>query len=339
MKKRILTGDRPTGRLHFGHYVGSLKNRVRLQESYEQFVMIADVQALTDHAKDPAKVRESILEVALDYISVGIDLSKTTVFIQSLIPALFELTTYYLNLVTINRLQHNPTVKTEILQKSFGEGVPAGFVCYPVSQAADITAFKADTVPVGEDQRPMIEQTNEIVRKFNALYDCNVLVEAEALIDKGSGRLPGIDGGAKMGKSLGNAIYLSDTPEQLRKKVFQMYTDPDHLRVEDPGRVEGNMVFTYLDVFGTDKAKIQEMKEHYVRGGLGDVVCKKYLFETLNAFLEPIRKRRQEWEGDRGAIFELLMQGSEQASAVADQTLREVKEAMGIDYKRLKDRL
>src|SRR5579872_5598125 len=265
-KKIILTGDRPTGPLHLGHYVGSLKNRVELQESCAQFVMIADVQALTDNYEEPQKVRENVLQVAFDYLAVGIDPAKTTIFIQSLIPQLPEMTLYFLNLVTWNRLKHNPTVKQEIIQKGYGESVPAGFMVYPVSQAADITAFKADLVPVGEDQLPMIEQTNEIVRHFNRIYKKEVLVEAEALIPK-MARLPGIDGKAKMSKSLGNCIYLSDSADSLAKKVKGMYTDPGHLRVEDPGKVEGNPVFIYLDAFDEEKDGLDEMKAHYQRGG------------------------------------------------------------------------
>src|SRR3984957_13305840 len=276
MKKKELTGDRPSGPLHVGHYVGSLKNRVELQESCDQFVMIADVQALTDNYEHPEKVRENILQVALDYLAVGIDPSKTTLLIQSRVPALFELTVYYLNLVTWNRLKHNPTVKQEIVQKGYGESVPAGFMVYPVSQAADITAFKADIVPVGDDQLPMIEQTNEIVRNFNRIYKTNVLVECQPMIPK-LARLPGIDGKAKMSKSLGNCIYLGDSADVVAKKVKGMYTGPGHLRVEDPGKVEGNPVFTYLDAFDSDHAAWEEMKAHYQRGGLGDSVVKKRL--------------------------------------------------------------
>lgn len=330
-RKIILTGDRTTGRLHLGHYVGSLAARVELQHIHQQFVMLADAQALTDHAHEPRKIRESILEVALDYLAVGIDPVKTTIFIQSMVPALAELTMYYLNLVTWNRLKHNPTVKAEIQQKGYGENVPAGFMIYPVSQAADITAFKANLVPVGEDQIPMIEQTVELVRKFNRMYNCSVLVEPEAVIAKVA-RLPGIDGKAKMGKSLGNAIYLSDPADIVAKKVKSMYTDPNHLRVEDPGQVEGNPVFTYLDAFGQDKAKIDELKAHYQKGGLGDSVVKKYLLEVLQAFLEPIRTKRAEYEKDPRAVMEMLFQGTKRACQVANQTLSEVRAAMGIDY-------
>ena len=330
-KDVILTGDRPTGPLHLGHFVGSLRARVELQESCDQYVMIADLQALTDHAKESKLVRDSVLQVALDYLAVGIDPEKTTIFIQSLVPALSELTMYYLNLVTWNRLKHNPTVKQEIVQKGFGESVPAGFMTYPVSQAADITAFKANLVPVGEDQRPMIEQTNEVVRAFNRTYKTDVLVEAKALIPK-IARLPGIDGQAKMSKSLNNAIYLSDSPEQVTKKVKKMYTDPNHLRVEDPGKVEGNPVFSYLDAFGTDLEKIQELKAHYQRGGLGDSVVKKYLLEVLLEFLEPIQKRRAQFEPDPDGVMHLLLKGTERANETASQTLQEARSAMGINY-------
>lgn len=330
-KKIILTGDRPTGRLHLGHYVGSLASRLHLQDSHRQFVMIADMQALTDNADNPQKVSQNILEVMLDYLAVGLDPKITTMFIQSLIPALSELTMYYLNLVTWNRLKHNPTVKVEIQQKGYGEEVPAGFMIYPISQAADITAFKAEIVPVGDDQIPMIEQTAEIVRKFNRLYRTEVLIEPKAYISA-TARLPGIDGKAKMGKSLGNAIFLADTVDEVSKKVKGMYTDPGHLRVEDPGKVEGNPVFTYLDAFGHDKPKIEELKAHYARGGLGDSVVKKYLLEVLLAFLEPIRRRREEYARDPEQVMRYLFEGSETAKEVADATLTEVKSAMGIHY-------
>lgn len=332
MKKIILTGDRPSGSLHLGHYVGSLKSRVELQEIHTQFVMIADVQALTDNAKDPQKVRQSVLQVALDYLAVGIDPLKTTIFIQSLIPELFELTVYYLNLVTWNRLKHNPTVKQEIQQKGYGESVPAGFMVYPVSQAADITAFKANLVPVGEDQLPMIEQTNEIVRHFNQIYQKEVLVRAEALLPTIGARLPGIDGGAKMSKSLGNCIYLGDSADEVEKKVKRMYTDPGHLRVEDPGKVEGNPVFTYLDIFDPDKQKVEELKAHYQRGGLGDSVVKKHLNTVLQEFLAPIRQRREEFAKDPAAVMQMLKKGSEKAREAAGKTLSEVREAMALDY-------
>jgi tryptophanyl-tRNA synthetase len=331
MKKRILTGDRPTGPLHLGHYVGSLKNRVELQESCEQFVMIADIQALTDNAERPQLVRENVLQVALDYLAVGIDPVKTTIFIQSLIPELPELTLYYLNLVTWNRLKHNPTVKQEIVQKGYGESVPAGFMVYPVSQAADITAFKANLVPVGEDQLPMIEQTNEIVRHFNRIYKTDVLVEAAALIPK-CARLPGTDGKAKMSKSLGNCVYLGDSADVVAKKVKGMYTDPGHLRVEDPGKVEGNPVFTYLDAFDLDAAAVQDLKDHYTRGGLGDSVVKKRLLDAIQAFLEPIRARRETYAKDPSQVMEILKQGTERAVKIAAGTLKEVKAAMHLDY-------
>ncbi len=330
-KKIILTGDRPTGKLHLGHYTGSLASRVELQDTHRQFVMIADVQALTDHAHEPQKIRENILEVALDYLAVGIDPRKTTIFIQSLVPALSELTLYYLNLVTWNRLKHNPTIKLEIQQKGYGEEVPAGFMIYPISQAADITAFKAEIVPAGDDQIPIIEQTVEIVRKFNRLYNTDILIEPK-IVPSIMSRLPGIDGKAKMSKSLGNAIFLSDSPEEITKKVKGMYTDPGHLRVEDPGKVEGNPVFTYLDAFGRDKAKIDELKAHYTRGGLGDSVVKKYLLEVLLAFLEPIRKRREEFAKDPKKVFHYLAEGTKVANAAANNTLGQVRKAMGIDY-------
>ncbi|MES2345810.1 MAG: tryptophan--tRNA ligase [Chlamydiota bacterium] len=329
--KRILTGDRPTGPLHLGHYVGSLKNRVELQESCEQFVMIADTQALTDNAERPEFVRENVLQVALDYLAVGIDPAKTVIFIQSLIPELPELTLYYLNLVTWNRLKHNPTVKQEIVQKGYGESVPAGFMVYPVSQAADITAFKADLVPVGEDQLPMIEQTNEIVRHFNRIYKTDVLIEAAALIPK-CARLPGTDGKAKMSKSLGNCIYLSDSADIVAKKVKGMYTDPGHLRVEDPGKIEGNPVFTYLDAFDKDIDGVQALKDHYMCGGLGDSVVKKRLLEILQAFLEPIRTRREAYAKDPAQVMDILKLGTERAVKVAALTLKEVKAAMHLNY-------
>jgi tryptophanyl-tRNA synthetase len=331
-----LTGDRPSGQLHLGHYVGSLKNRVQLQDSgdYDCFILIADVQALTDNFNDPQRVRDNVYEVALDYLAVGLDPVRTTIAIQSLVPPLAELTIYYLNLVTLARLERNPTVKTEITQKAFKGGVPAGFVCYPVSQAADITFCKAHVVPVGVDQLPMIEQTREIVRSFNGIYG-EVLVEPEALIptDAMSQRLPGITGGdTKMSKSLGNAIYLADDEATLRAKVRQMYTDPGHLRVDDPGKLEGNTVFTYLDVFGTDTAVIDGLKEHYQRGGLGDVKVKDYLFEVLNAELAPIRTRRAEFAQDKAAVLEMLREGTERANEVAAATLAQVRAAMKIDY-------
>lgn len=330
-KKIVLTGDRPTGPLHLGHYVGSLKNRIELQKSCNQFVMIADAQALTDNYDQPQRVRENVLQVALDYLAVGIDPEQTTIFIQSLIPQLPELTMYYLNLVTWNRLKHNPTVKQEIVQKGYGESVPAGFMVYPVSQAADITVVKADLVPVGEDQLPMVEQTNEIVRHFNRIYNKEVLVEAQAMIPKVS-RLPGTDGKAKMSKSLGNCIYLGDSADAVSKKVKGMYTDPGHLRVEDPGKVEGNPVFIYLDAFDPDTAAVDELKAHYQRGGLGDSVVKKRLNDVLQAFLEPIRTRREAFAKDPAAVMQILKKGTEKTLQVAEQTLMEVRQAMHLDY-------
>jgi tryptophanyl-tRNA synthetase len=327
----ILTGDRPTGPLHLGHYVGSLANRVALQNTYTQFVMLADAQALTDNYEHPQKVRENVFTVALDYLAVGIDPNKTTIFIQSLVPQLPELTQYYLNLVTIARLQRNPTVKTEIKQKGFGESIPAGFFMYPVSQAADITAFKAHMVPVGEDQLPMIEQTNEIVRSFNRIYKTDVLIEAKAVIPKVA-RLSGIDGKAKMSKSLGNAIFLSDPMDEVARKVRMMYTDPDHLRVSDPGKIEGNIVFEYLDVFDQDTSAVEKLKEQYQRGGLGDTVVKKRLLEVLEAFLKPIHERRAQYAHNHDYIRSLLYEGTQRACAVAERTLAEVKRAMHLNY-------
>ena len=337
-KPIILTGDRPTGKLHLGHYVGSLKNRVLLQneDKYNMFVFLADQQALTDHAKESEIIKESIGNVALDYLSVGLDPTKSTIFIQSQIPELAELTMYYMNLVSLARLERNPTVKTEIAQKGFGESIPTGFLVYPISQAADITAFKANYVPVGNDQKPMIEQTREIARSFNHTYHCDILVEPEGIDPKNeaAGRLPGLDGNAKMSKSLGNGIFLSDDEDTVRKKVMSMYTDPNHIRVEDPGQIEGNMVFHYLDIFGReeDATTIAEMKEHYQRGGLGDVKTKRYLLEILERELAPIRERRLEYAKDMGEVFRMLEKGSQAAREVAGQTLAEVKEAMGINY-------
>lgn len=337
-KPIILTGDRPTGKLHIGHYVGSLKNRVLLQNAgqHELFVFLADQQALTDHAKEPQKIIESVGNVALDYLAAGLDPAKTTIFIQSQIPELAELTMYYMNLVSVARLERNPTVKTEIAQKGFGEGIPSGFLVYPVSQAADITAFKANFVPVGNDQKPMIEQTREIVRSFNNAYQTDILVEPEGIYpeNEAAGRLPGLDGNAKMSKSLGNGIYLADDMDTLKKKVMSMYTDPNHIRVEDPGQIEGNMVFHYLDVFGReeDKAEIEAMKEHYQRGGLGDVKTKRYLLEILERELGPIRERRIEFAKDMGQVYAMLEEGSRKARQVAATTLDQVKDAMGINY-------
>ena len=336
-KKVILTGDRPTGKLHIGHYVGSLKKRVELQNSgeYETFIMIADTQALTDNAKNPEKVRNNVLQVALDYLAAGIDPSKTTIFVQSQIPQLPELAMYYANLVSISRLERNPTVKTEIKQKNFGEGVPSGFVFYPISQAADITAFKATHVPVGEDQMPMIELTREISRSFNQTYETDTLVEPEVILSKEGieRRLPGINGmEAKMSKSLNNGIYLADSFEEMRAKVMKMYTDPEHIRVEDPGKIEGNVVFAYLDIFAEDKEKVAEMKADYQKGGLGDVAVKKYLIEEMDKILKPIREKRTELEKDPEIIYEILRKGSLKAEKIAAQTLKEVKQAMKIDY-------
>ena len=346
MSKIILTGDRPTGRLHIGHYVGSLRGRVELQNSgtFDQInILIADAQALTDNADNPEKVRQNIINVALDYLSCGIDPEKSTICVQSAIPELTELTFYYANLVTVARLQRNPTVKAEMGLRGFGSGVPVGFFMYPISQAADITAFKADTVPVGEDQEPMIEQTREIVRSFNRTYDCSVLVEPNILLpeNKASMRLPGTDGKEKMSKSLGNCIYLSEEPKEIQKKVMSMFTDPDHLRIEDPGKIEGNTVFTYLDAFARpehfaqflpDYANLDELKEHYRRGGLGDVKVKKFLNSVLQTSLEPIRTRRHEYEKNIDYVYEILKAGTETARERAAQTLYEVKDAMKINY-------
>ena len=345
MEKIILTGDRPTGRLHIGHYVGSLRRRVELQNSGEFekiFIMIADAQALTDNFDNPEKIRQNIIEVALDYLSAGLDPAKSNLFIQSQISELTELTFFYSNLVTVSRLQRNPTVKSEIQMRNFETSIPVGFFTYPISQAADITAFKATTVPVGEDQLPMIEQTREIVRKFNSIYD-EVLVEPEVLLPENEAccRLPGIDGKQKMSKSLGNCIYLADTEEDVKKKVMSMYTDPTHIRREDPGHLEGNCVFTYLDAFSKpehfeeylpDYANLQELKDHYTRGGLGDVVVKKFLNNVLQEELAPIRARRAEYEKDIPAVYEILRQGTEVARETAAQTLSEVKRAMRINY-------
>lgn len=343
--KIILTGDRPTGRLHVGHYVGSLKRRVELQNSgdYDKvYIMIADAQALTDNIENPEKVRQNIIEVALDYLSCGLDPQKSTLFIQSHVAELTELTFYYMDLVTVARLQRNPTVKSEIQMRNFEASIPVGFFTYPISQAADITAFKATTVPVGEDQLPMIEQTREIVRKFNSVYD-EVLVEPEALIPQNEAchRLPGTDGKAKMSKSLGNCIYLADSADDVKKKIMGMYTDPTHIQVSDPGHIEGNTVFTYLDAFSRsehferylpDYANLDELKEHYQRGGLGDVKVKKFLNNIIQEELEPIRQRRKEYEKDIPEIYEILRKGSEEARKVAAQTLSEVKSAMKINY-------
>lgn len=330
-KKVALTGDRPTGPLHLGHYVGSLLSRVELQNEYDQFVMLADLQAMTDNVDDPDKVRRNVLEVSLDYLAVGIDPKKTTIFIQSMIPQIAELTILYLNLVTVNRLRRNPTVKTEMQQKGIEEHVTAGFLMYPVHQAADITVVKGEIVPVGEDQLPMIEQTNEIVRSFNHTYKTNVLVEAQALISAVP-RLPGTDGKAKMGKSLGNAIFLSDSADDVAKKVMSMYTDPNHLRVEDPGQVEGNTVFAYLDVFDPNKTHVAALKEQYQRGGLGDVKLKRYLADVLNAMLDPIRERRAEFAKHPDEVMAIVMQGTQKTRDVAAHTMQQVKDAMRLNY-------
>ena len=345
MSKIILTGDRPTGRLHVGHYVGSLKERVKLQNSGkfdEIYIMIADAQALTDNAEHPEKVRQNIMNVALDYLACGIDPEKANIFIQSMVPELTEFTFYYMNLVTVSRVQRNPTVKAEIQQRNFEASIPVGFFCYPISQAADITAFRATAVPVGEDQLPMLEQCKEIVHKFNSVYG-ETLTEPEIILpsNKACLRLPGIDGKAKMSKSLGNCIYLSDEPEDIKKKVMSMFTDPNHLRVEDPGQVEGNPVFIYLDAFCKDEyfaeflpdyANLDELKAHYQRGGLGDVKVKKFLNNVMQAELEPIRARRKDWESRKTDVYDILKAGTEVARAKAAQTLHDVKDAMHIHY-------
>jgi len=329
-KDIVLTGDRPTGPLHLGHYVGSLQQRIKLQESYTQYVMIADVQALTDNFENPEKVRNNVLQVALDYLAVGIDPQKTTIFIQSMIPEIAELTMFYLNLVTVNRLLRNPTVKTEIKQKQLGETVSAGFLMYPVSQAADITIVKGTLVPVGDDQLPMIEQTNELVRHFNRIYG-DVFPEAKALISPVP-RLPGIDGKAKMSKSLGNAIYLSDSSDIITKKVMSMYTDAGHIHVQDPGKVEGNVVFDYLDVFDPEKQEVALLKEHYQRGGLGDVALKKRLISQLNDFLEPIRIRRTQLAQDPQEVMRIVLAGTAKVREIAKETMHQVRTAMKLDY-------
>ncbi len=345
MEKIILTGDRPTGKLHIGHYVGSLRRRVELQNSGEFdkiFIMIADAQALTDNADNPEKIRQNVIEVALDYLSAGLDPDKCHIFVQSAVPELTELTFYYMNLVSVQRLQRNPTVKTELEMRKFEGGTPTGFFCYPISQAADITLFKATTVPVGEDQKPMLEQTNEIVRRFNNIYG-PTLVEPKILLPDNAAclRLPGTDGKAKMSKSLGNCIYLSDTPKELKKKVNSMYTDPEHIHIEQPGHLEGNTVFTYLDAFCLDSdfekflpeyKNLDELKAHYTRGGLGDGTCKKFLYNVLNDRLEPIRQRRKQYEQDIPGVYDILRRGTEEARRVGAKTLAEVRHAMRIDY-------
>lgn len=346
MKKIILTGDRPTGKLHMGHYVGSLKRRVELQNSGDFddiYIMIADAQALTDNFDNPEKVRQNIIEVALDYLSVGLDPAKSTLFIQSMVPQLTELSFYYMNLVTVSRVQRNPTVKSEILMRGFGGSIPVGFFCYPISQAADITAFKATLVPVGEDQLPMLEQTKEIVRSFNRIYNTDALVEPDIMLPDNDicRRLPGTDGKAKMSKSLGNCIYLSDDEKTTQQKIMNMYTDPTHIKISDPGHLEGNTVFTYLDAFSKpeDFAKylpeyknLDELKEHYTRGGLGDVKIKRFLNSIVQAELEPIRARRREYEKDIAAVYDILKAGSDKAREVAEATLQDVKNAMQINY-------
>ena len=326
----ILTGDRPTGKLHLGHYVGSLQNRVKLQDEYRQFIIIADMQALTDNAENPAKVRDNIIEVALDYLAAGIDPEKSTIFVQSFIPEISELAMYFMNLVTLARAERNPTVKDEMRQKGFGADVPVGFLAYPISQAADILAFKANLIPVGTDQEPMIEQTNEIAEKFNRIY-APVFPAVKALISA-TPRLPGIDGKAKMSKSLGNTILLSDTDETIARQVMAMYTDANHIHASDPGSVEGNVVFSYLDVFDADKAEVKKMKEHYRAGGLGDVILKKRLTEILQDIIRPIRERREAFAKDIPAVRRMLQQGSETARAVVQETMADVKRAMKIDY-------
>lgn len=335
MEKIYLTGDRPTGKLHLGHYVGSLKNRVAIQEleDTQQFIMIADQQALTDNADNPLKIQKSVREVILDYLAVGLDPAKSTIFIQSKIPQLSELMMYYLNLVTVSRLYRNPTVKSEMKEKNFETSLPAGFLTYPVSQAADITAFKATHVPVGGDQLPMIEQTKEIVRSFNRIYNTDCLIEPEIVLPKkNQERLKGIDGQGKMSKSLNNGIYLSDDEATIKKKIMSMYTDPNHIHISDPGQVEGNMVFEYLDIFATDKNEVEQLKQHYREGGLGDVKIKNYLNEILQETLLSIRLKRNEFEKDDAYLMEILKAGSLKAEERATETLDEVKRAMGINY-------
>ncbi len=328
----VLTGDRPTGPLHLGHYVGSLKQRIELQDKYKQYIMIADTQALTDYFDRPGTVRDNVMQLCLDYLSIGIDSKKSTIFIQSMIPQIPELTMYFLNLVSVNRLRHNPTIKTEIAQKGFEERLPAGFLVYPVSQAADIVIVKGTIVPVGEDQLPHIEQTNEIIHAFNRTYNCQVFSDVDAYIPK-VGRLPGIDGKAKMGKSLGNAIYLSDSADMVAEKVMKMYTDSDHIHVNDPGKIEGNVVFSYLDIFDPYVEEIGSLKLHYQKGGLGDVKLKRRLIDVLNAFLDPIRERRAHLSQDKKAVMEIILAGTEQVRDVAAQTMNEVRRVMYLDYK------
>jgi tryptophanyl-tRNA synthetase len=330
-KQTVLTGDIPTGKLHLGHYVGSLEQRLSLQQMHKQYIMIADVQALTDNFEHPEKIRNNVIQVMLDYLAIGIDPEKSTIFVQSMIPEIAELTMFYLNLVSLARLKRNPTVKAEMQQKGYGDTVPAGFLMYPVSQAADITIVKGTLVPVGADQLPMIEQTNEIVRAFNRIYNQDVFPECQALVGT-AGRLSGIDGQAKMSKSLGNAIYLADDADTVASKVMKMYTDPNHIRVEDPGEIEGNVVFTYLDIFDSNKAEVAALKEHYQRGGLGDVVLKRRLIEVLNAFLDPIRKRRVEFEQNLDVVHDILSDGTRDVQEIAAATMRDVRQVMKLDY-------
>lgn len=331
MRKVILTGERPTGPLHIGHYFGSLENRVKLQNDYEMFIMSADMQALTDNFDNPKKIQENVFETILDNLAVGIDPKITTLFIQSQIPELSELFTFYLNLATVARLERNPTIKTEIAQRGFGESVPAGFLCYPVSQAADITAFKAELVPVGEDQLPLLEQTNEIVRRFNRIYNTTILKECRPVLSNVS-RLIGTDGNAKMSKSLGNTIYIKDTPDIIKQKVMGMYTDPNHIRVEDPGKVEGNVVFTYLDIFDPNKNELEDLKNQYRAGGLGDVKLKKRLTDLIVAKLEPFQKTRREYENNMDGVIKIVKDGNEKARNIALKTINEVREAIGVEY-------
>jgi tryptophanyl-tRNA synthetase len=331
MVKRILTGDRPTGPLHLGHYVGSLKNRVKLQDEYDTYVLIADIQALTDNFEHPEMLEANVMEVALDYLAVGLDPNTVKIVVQSMVPELTELTIYFMNLVTVATLERNPTLKSEIQQKNFTKGIPVGFYTYPISQAADITIFKADLVPVGEDQLPMIEQTREIVRRFNRLYK-KILIEPKAMLGE-MARLPGTDGGAKMSKSLGNVICLGDPPEQVRKRVMSMFTDPTRIHPTDPGHVEGNPVFTYHDVFNPDKAEVEELKERYRKGTVGDVEVKERLFKALDAFLAPIRERRGEFAARRSDVRDIIIEGTRKGRALAQQTMEEVRAAMKIAYR------
>ena len=331
MKKVILTGERPTGALHIGHYFGSLENRVKLQNDYEMFIMSADMQALTDNFENPKKIQDNVFETILDNLAVGINPEITTLFIQSQIPELTELFTFYLNLTTVSRLERNPTIKTEIAQKGFEESVPAGFLCYPVSQTADITAFKAEVVPVGEDQLPILEQTNEIVRRFNRIYNTNILKECKAVLSTVS-RLVGTDGNAKMSKSLGNTIYIKDGSDIIKQKVMGMYTDPNHIKIEDPGKVEGNVVFTYLDIFDPNKEELEELKNHYRKGGLGDVKLKRRLIDLIVAKLEPFQAKRREYEKNMDEVIKIVKKGNEKARERASKTLSEVRKVVGVEY-------